>query len=157
GSPPFPGGDVADKLSRHCTAPPPDARQLRPEIPAPLALLIQRMMAKRPENRFANYEELLDEIDAVPTREEAPAGVPLYALIDDDDEGTEEDTSAPRQEEPLYALIDDEDDDADDELPVPRQEGPLFALIADDEDADDEGPTPGAGLALLDTDPASAA
>src|SRR4051794_22935327 len=67
GSPPFPGGDVADKLSRHCLQPPPDPRKIRPEIPAPLALLMRRMMAKRPENRFANYQELIDELDAVPT------------------------------------------------------------------------------------------
>jgi serine/threonine-protein kinase len=88
GSPPYPGGDVADKLSRHCLQPPPDPRELRPEIPAPLALLIQRMMAKRPENRFDGYDDLLDELDAVPTAEEKAADEPLFALFDeDDDEG----------------------------------------------------------------------
>src|SRR5262249_9415015 len=146
---------VADKLSRHCVEPPPDPRQLRPEIPAPLALLIQRMMAKRPENRFADYEELVDEIDAVPTREE-PAGAPLFALIDDEEEGTDEAPAASTQAEPLFALIDDEEDDAGDEPPVTHKAGPLYALIVDEEDADDEEPSPGAGLALLDPDPANA-
>ena len=53
GSPPFPGGDIADKLSRHCTKPPPDPCEIRPDVPGPLGLLVRKMMAKRPENRFA--------------------------------------------------------------------------------------------------------
>ena len=36
GSPPFPGGDIADKLSRHYTKPPPDPCELRPEVPRTL-------------------------------------------------------------------------------------------------------------------------
>ena len=37
GSPPYPGGDVPDKLGRHCTAPIPDVRELRPEVSESLA------------------------------------------------------------------------------------------------------------------------
>ncbi|MFO0960155.1 MAG: hypothetical protein U0800_22410 [Isosphaeraceae bacterium] len=47
GAPPYAGGDIADKLRRHATTPPPDARQFRPEVPEGLSRLVRRMMAKR--------------------------------------------------------------------------------------------------------------
>ena len=33
GVPPFPGGDITDKLTRHAASPAPDIRDLRPDIP----------------------------------------------------------------------------------------------------------------------------
>ena len=33
GVPPFPGGDITDKLTRHAKNPPPDIRDLRPDLP----------------------------------------------------------------------------------------------------------------------------
>jgi len=94
GSPPYPGGDVPDKLGRHCTAKIPDVRELRPECSEPLALLIQRMMAKKPEGRFADHAHLIAAIDDLPE------------LVG----------SSPNQ--PLDALVVDEDEDEDDGLPV---------------------------------------
>lgn len=124
GAPPFPGGGIADKLSRHCLAPVPDVRTLRPAIPGPLAQLIRRMMAKRPENRFANYQELIDALDLVlstiPRSPESSHGEePLFALIDEDGDGDRDPlpTLAPLtdstpalggQPEPVFALIDEE-------------------------------------------------
>src|SRR6185312_4800961 len=64
GSAPFAGGNLADKLARHCTEPAPDPRKLRPEVSAALAALTRRMMAKRPENRFGSYAELIGALDA---------------------------------------------------------------------------------------------
>jgi eukaryotic-like serine/threonine-protein kinase len=94
GSPPFPGGDIADKLTRHCTQPPPDVRRLRPEVPWPLSQLIQRMMAKRSECRFNSYEELTSALDTIPT-EPSLNGVTtalelLYALVAEDDEDSDD-------------------------------------------------------------------
>ncbi len=65
GSPPFPGGNLADKLARHHSAAVPDVRTMLPAIPADLALLIQKMMAKKPEQRFANYGELIGGLDQI--------------------------------------------------------------------------------------------
>ncbi|HWD24029.1 MAG TPA: serine/threonine-protein kinase, partial [Acidimicrobiales bacterium] len=106
GAPPFPGGDVADKLSRHCTKPAPDPRELRPEIPEALAQLVRRMMAKRPENRFRDYQQLLDSLETVPTGAASASEGTLDAVFDDDD--------APEQapvSEPLYAVIDEDEED----------------------------------------------
>ncbi len=60
---PFPGGDVTDKLTRHATAPPPDVRDLRPEVPESLSIVLRRMMAKQPRDRFASYDELFEALD----------------------------------------------------------------------------------------------
>lgn len=66
GSAPFPGGDLTDKLRRHATEPAPDVRKARPEVSPRLAGLIRRMMAKNPENRFVDYDELIAALDALP-------------------------------------------------------------------------------------------
>ncbi len=82
------------------------------------------MMAKRPENRFANYAELIDELDVVPTGvlndqgngETDPAL--LFALVDEDE--VPEGDPAPTLEataEPLFALVDDSDNEPVRELP----------------------------------------
>ncbi len=135
GTPPFQGGDVAEKLRAHATEPAPDARQVRKETPEVLARLIRKMMAKKPEKRFPDYDTLLDVLDAVwaMLTPKPPRPEPLLALIDDEDDEPKPD------EGPLLALIDDEDDDE----PIAGT-GPLLALI-DDEDEDDEGYTLGPG------------
>lgn len=56
--PPYPGGDIADKLTRHVRDPAPDVRDVRPEIPQALAAVLTRMMAKHPEDRYDSYAEL---------------------------------------------------------------------------------------------------
>jgi eukaryotic-like serine/threonine-protein kinase len=91
GSPPYQGGDVAEKLRRHAQAVPPDVRAVRPEIPEALAKLIQKMMAKRPEARFADYEELLKALELEPAGE--GPGELLYAIIDDEDDSAAPDYS----------------------------------------------------------------
>ena len=65
GIPPYPGGDITDKLTRHARAPAPDIRDLRPDIPAGVAAILLRMMAKQPEDRFADYDALIAALDAV--------------------------------------------------------------------------------------------
>lgn len=82
GEPPFQGGDVPEKLRKHAFDPPPDVREKRPEVPEELAELIKRMMAKRPERRFVDYEHLIDALDELPI---APPGEVLEAIIDDDE------------------------------------------------------------------------
>jgi serine/threonine-protein kinase len=69
GIPPYPGGDITDKLSRHARATVPNVSELRPEVPADLGTLIQRMMAKRPEDRPASYDEVIAALHELPTDE----------------------------------------------------------------------------------------
>jgi serine/threonine protein kinase len=55
GQVPFPDGDVT---YHHAHTPPPDPRELVPEIPAQLAELILQLLAKRPEDRVQSAEEV---------------------------------------------------------------------------------------------------
>ena len=85
GQAPYPGGDVADKLTRHCTARPPDIAGFRPEAPLALNQLIHKMLAKRPENRFADYDILIAALDASTlAAQPVDHAPPLFAVLDDD-------------------------------------------------------------------------
>ncbi len=55
---PFEGDNVGQLLAQHLTMPAPPVASLRPGLPAPLAVAIDRCLAKSPEERFANGEEL---------------------------------------------------------------------------------------------------
>jgi serine/threonine-protein kinase len=52
GQVPFPGGSLMQKLLKHQRSEPAPVTQLRPEVPAGLAGVVQRMLAKRPEDRY---------------------------------------------------------------------------------------------------------
>src|SRR5262249_23584534 len=52
GQVPFPGGTVRDKLRRHATAAPEPLTLRRADVPPPLARVIDRMMARKPEDRY---------------------------------------------------------------------------------------------------------
>ena len=58
GRPPFPEGTVLQKLLAHQSEPPPDVRELRPDVPDMLAAVLATMLAKRPEERFQTPIEL---------------------------------------------------------------------------------------------------
>ncbi|HWE36144.1 MAG TPA: serine/threonine-protein kinase [Isosphaeraceae bacterium] len=82
GMPPFAGGDVTEKLRRHAIEPAPDVRRLRPEVPAALSLLIRRMMAKEPEARFADYDQLIAALDALPIADSGDDDLPPLVPLD---------------------------------------------------------------------------
>ena len=79
GRPVFPGGTFMDKVMRHSLEAPPTV----PYLCAPLQHVLAQLLAKRPEDRFASSEELLNEL--VPlmkhpdqlTRERHPAYLAL--------------------------------------------------------------------------------
>ncbi|HVT28529.1 MAG TPA: serine/threonine-protein kinase [Lacipirellulaceae bacterium] len=58
GRPPFPEGTVLQKLLAHQSDPPPDVRELRPDVPDLLATVLATMLAKKPEERFQTPVEL---------------------------------------------------------------------------------------------------
>jgi hypothetical protein len=55
---PFPGGTAADKIGRHAAAAPEPLRPRRAGVPAGLAAVVGRMMAKRPEDRYQSPGEV---------------------------------------------------------------------------------------------------
>jgi serine/threonine protein kinase len=55
---PFPGGTTLEKLVRHGTEEPTPVESLRPEVPAAVAAIVRRLMAKQPAERFQTPAEL---------------------------------------------------------------------------------------------------
>jgi serine/threonine-protein kinase len=52
GSAPFPGGSLTEKLLKHQLDAPTPLRSLRTEVPPAVAVVVAKMMTKRPEERF---------------------------------------------------------------------------------------------------------
>lgn len=62
GFPPFEGETALAVALKHCNSPLPDLHKIRPDVPLDLCRLIERMSAKRPEDRLQNAPELLREL-----------------------------------------------------------------------------------------------
>jgi uncharacterized RDD family membrane protein YckC len=87
GAPPFTGDSATALLSLHETGTRPalEARGRRGQILASVDRVCARMMAKRPEDRFASYDELIDELERVSPARTRPAGFwvrAFAALVD---------------------------------------------------------------------------
>jgi serine/threonine protein kinase len=59
GLPPFPEGSVAQKLLWHQTREPKTVRDHRPDVPAEVAAIVTKMMAKEPNDRYTTPAELM--------------------------------------------------------------------------------------------------
>jgi predicted Ser/Thr protein kinase len=60
---PFNGDSIFAVLNQHLTTPVPEARTLRPEIPARLSAALRRAMAKKPAERFQRVEEFIAALE----------------------------------------------------------------------------------------------
>ena len=65
GRPPFPGGTVLQKLLQHQEEPPPEIRGLNPAVPAELARIITKLMAKDRDRRYQSPEQLVRDLLAI--------------------------------------------------------------------------------------------
>jgi serine/threonine-protein kinase len=72
GQPPFASGTVTQKLMRHQQAQPLAVEQFRSDVPTALATTVKRMMAKRPEERFATPLDVFRSL---------PATAPVATLV----------------------------------------------------------------------------
>ncbi|GIW81283.1 MAG: hypothetical protein KatS3mg105_3090 [Gemmatales bacterium] len=65
GQVPFPGKNLTEKLLMHRTEPPPRVEDLRPEVPTAIGVIIRRLMAKDPAERYQTPAELVHDITYV--------------------------------------------------------------------------------------------
>jgi serine/threonine-protein kinase len=65
GRPPFEGNNALAVAVQHVKSPPPDLKALRPDVPPPLCLLVQKLLAKKPSDRFPNAAETLKALHAL--------------------------------------------------------------------------------------------
>ncbi len=63
GRPPFAGGSALDRMAAHRSARPPDIRELRPDVPASLAELVDRMLAKDVGDRPPGMDDVVAALD----------------------------------------------------------------------------------------------
>jgi serine/threonine protein kinase len=74
GLPPFPSGTPTEKLLKHQFHPPPAIQSVRPEVPASLAAVLQRLLAKQPEQRYQTPAETAEALAAALSNVAVPAG-----------------------------------------------------------------------------------
>jgi len=65
GSPPYPTGTMFEKVMNHHRAAPPNPRDLCAAVSAPLAHIVQKMMASNPDDRYASPVDLIHDLSEV--------------------------------------------------------------------------------------------
>jgi serine/threonine-protein kinase len=63
GKPPFPGEPGVDLLQRVLSQPPPPVTSFRPDLPPGLVSIIEKAMAKQPEERFPRLDAMIGAIE----------------------------------------------------------------------------------------------
>ena len=84
GVPPFPEGSMTNKLHAHAVKPLPDPRSLSDTIPEGIYAILQRMTAKKPEDRYQTPAELLEDLKHAKLTRSAFSNEILADLTDDE-------------------------------------------------------------------------
>lgn len=86
GKPPFPEGDLLNRITAHATNPRPNPQAINPEIPDAISQIIETMMAIEPGGRYQTPSELLEELNTANLKSRAITTDLLAALADGDTE-----------------------------------------------------------------------
>ncbi len=74
---PFPEGSAVEKMMAHQTKAPTPIRELAPDVPEELEAVIQKMMAKTPEQRYGGCDEAVEALEPfVGDPSKIPGGLP---------------------------------------------------------------------------------
>ncbi len=90
GGPPYPNGSVTDKLTAHLKAPIPDPRQKNDRVPEAIVAVLQRMMAKRPADRYQTPAELLADLKQASLQRRTIGADVWTGLSEDSEDDTEQ-------------------------------------------------------------------
>ena len=85
GRSPYDGPNSRAYMNQHLHEPPRPLRDVAPEVPEPVAALVERLLAKSPSDRFANWSVLRDELRGLRSRMAAAAALASLEGDDDDD------------------------------------------------------------------------
>lgn len=139
---PFEGETPVSVAIQHINSIPIPPRDLNPEIPPALAAITMKAMAPKPENRYANAEAMLEDLEefrknpdipTAPAREDEPTRVVPVAEIKEEVRKSRDSTPSPQPARRTTAQerYQSEDyDDYDDEDDSPRRGGFPPFLIA---------------------------
>jgi eukaryotic-like serine/threonine-protein kinase len=64
GRPPFESDSQVGVINKHCSEPPPSLQQLQPRLPEVLVRIVEKCLAKNPDARYANAEDLLEDLES---------------------------------------------------------------------------------------------
>src|SRR5690349_5477218 len=76
GQPPFPDGGLGERILKHLEAPPPDVRRFNPDVSEGLWAVLQKMLAKAPEDRYQTPAELHEGLRQPPEPQPEPSPEP---------------------------------------------------------------------------------
>jgi hypothetical protein len=62
GTPPFAEGTLPERIIKHAEAEPPDIQQFNPRVTRGLVVILQRMLAKKPDARYQTAGELIKDL-----------------------------------------------------------------------------------------------
>jgi serine/threonine protein kinase len=62
GHPPFAEGGLGERLYKHMQVPPPDVRDFNPEVSESMSAVLNKMLAKQPEDRQQTPRELIEDL-----------------------------------------------------------------------------------------------
>jgi probable HAF family extracellular repeat protein len=74
GKAPFADRAGLDKITAHARDVPPSLRQQRPDVPEAVAGIVEKLLAKKPEDRYASAHDLIAALDNAVTAMPAPSG-----------------------------------------------------------------------------------
>jgi serine/threonine-protein kinase len=77
GQPPFPDGTAIEKIFKHIQQAPPPIQTLRPEIPAGVAAVVHKLLAKLQDDRYPRPLDLIADLD---TEQQATVATPRQLL-----------------------------------------------------------------------------
>ncbi len=73
---PFPDGSAVEKMMAHQYKQPTSVKELCPECPDDLVEVVERLMQKKPEDRYTNTEEVVEALRPMAAAQTAPAPAP---------------------------------------------------------------------------------
>lgn len=74
---PFPEGSAVEKMMAHQTRDPMPIQELSPDVPDTLVAVVQKLMAKKPENRYSGCDEVVEALEPfLGDPNEIPGGMP---------------------------------------------------------------------------------
>ncbi len=87
GHPPFPEGSIINKLNAHSGGARPDVRDENESVSENISVMIKRLLAIKPEDRYQTPAEFLEDLDNENLTRELTSLKDLAALAEEDDNG----------------------------------------------------------------------
>jgi len=84
GQPPYPDGSVTNKITAHALNPVPDPRAINADVPEAIVVVLNRMLAKSPEERYQSARELLVDLRTIVQNRDNTANRLRDAFRDED-------------------------------------------------------------------------